>query len=258
MVQDFFRPRFLGQVRLGTKILPGVNPVTSIDPTGRSSFSSPGDWLQPPSPDCVFVGYKKAGPDVYDSHLTLESNLANARAHGFTEIQETEVPPCDLAADASPWERMLRPGCGTSTFEKAVWACPGPDYERLTAEAKAAATQGCEFLFVSEGYLDPQEKQDQIQAEIAAGNKVKRVFTGVVLNPGTKSQQNEAEIWVCRRLSNVLPPPTGPASKYEPQETPPQPLPLSPEAKPDLVPVAAGAGVVAILAALIGGAFGGK
>jgi hypothetical protein len=48
------------------------------------------------------------------------------------------------------------------------------------------------------------------------------------------------------------PPPATPG-----QASPPvQPLPLAPSDKPDLVPVAAGAGVVAILAALIGGAFG--
>jgi hypothetical protein len=68
-------------------------------------------------------------------------------------------------------------------------------------------------------------------------------------------------VWACP--GKVVRPPTGPASKYDqpqPSQTstaPSQPLPPAPaSAKPDLVPVAVGAGVVAILAALIGGAFG--
>lgn len=70
----------------------------------------------------------------------------------------------------------------------------------------------------------------------------------------------EAYVWACPGKAVVQPPPTGPSSKYDrPPVTAAAPavLPQAPvETKPDLVPVAAGAGVVAILAALIGGAFG--
>jgi hypothetical protein len=68
-----------------------------------------------------------------------------------------------------------------------------------------------------------------------------------------------AYVWACPGAV-VERPPTGPVSKYDPRP-PGQPgaaasMPV--ESKPDLVPVVAGAGVVALVAALVSGVFGGK
>lgn len=253
MIHDAFRPRFLGQVRLGTpeSSKPGPDPITFIDPSGRDSFPRPSTALEAPAAGCVFLGYKTDA-----ENKELANNLARAHQYGYTEPHEVELPVCDLPVEASVWEQFQKPWCvtGPNMAQKAVWACPGPDYERLQEEVRAKATQGCEKLFISQGYfLDPPEQQTKIQEELAAGRRLVRVATGNVLNVGTKSEVSEAEIWSCPRF-NVAPTPTGPSGAAA---APPQ-LPLAPVVKPDLVPVAAGAGVVAILAAIIGGAFGGK
>lgn len=58
-------------------------------------------------------------------------------------------------------------------------------------------------------------------------------------------------VWACPRAEALVP-----TRDPKPEAPVTQALPLGP--KPDLVPVAAGAGVVALLAAIVGGAFGGK
>lgn len=143
--------------------------------------------------------------------------------------------------------------------------------------------QGCTFLGFQGGREPALTTVPDLQAKIdqakASGLLIKEVASSrprsAFVPPGTivtADMVPGTELWACPAVDQppiypieckpgstdcgpgtAQPPPATPG-----QASPPvQPLPLAPApAQPDLVPVAAGAGVVAILAALIGGAFG--
>lgn len=253
MIHDTFRPRFLGKVRLGTpETMPGVDPVQDVDPSGSNLFKTAVPDVLPPVAGCVLVGYKAEVENSEHATRDVERRTALAREYGYTDIREVELPPCDVAPGfENSWEQVLDPSCiaGYGSPSKAIWACPGPDHERIVQDNKARATEGCEFLFLNNTrYNALSDENNRVNAAISAGRRVVRVYTGKTLNAGTKSELQETEVWSCPRFNAVSAPPVSGGNERV------APLPLAPKA--DLVPVVAGAGVVAIIAAVIGGAFG--
>lgn len=271
MWQDPFRPRFLGQVRLAQteKMMPYPHPSPpspaepAIDPTGRSLFPQQYRQLVPPNPSCLYLGL--------DNDPMLEAQKAKAANYGYTDIQATSLPPCPPPdPNATGWAALIpfmTPWCDgivSYTADRptppkptgAVWACPGPDQANIEKKRREDATAGCEKLFTEARIYGQEsiEQQARIKQEKASGRIVRRVITGKVTNPTTKSEEWETEVWSCPpKLQAIETPPQAP-----PGAMPSMPVaPVEPP-KADLLPVAAGAGVVALLAAVGASLFGGK
>lgn len=102
---DQFRARFLGQVSLGTKMTvtwKGLAvPEDAKPPAGKNG--------------CIYIG-----PRSFSSSAKIEENIASAKAAGYGDIQELDVPPCDPNASFGGLNCLV----SGSTPSKYVWACP--------------------------------------------------------------------------------------------------------------------------------------
>lgn len=159
---------------------------------------------------------------------------------------------------------------GVDSLNSAMWSKPISDDLRpkeIPAECKFLG-----YLYDAPGLpgsasaeANLEAKTNLILAQQAGYTDIKYAADTMV---GLLRPEARKMVWACPVKS--LPPPTGPASKYE-QPQPAQavtspaqtanaaspPLPQAPApAKSDLLPIVAGVGVVSIFVAFISGAFG--
>jgi hypothetical protein len=202
MINDTFRPRFLGQVRLAQATM------TQWEGQEAAPLDHPcspfGTAAKPPCEDICKVSLPR--PE-------LPQGLKDLLTEYNGEIPVPKLSPLELEAYNRANEEDSR--------NVQAWAA---EVERRT--------------------------QGEIDDYRSKGWSVEPRAPRIVVGPGTKPGFSETAYWVACPPGASLPKPQPPEAGI--------PVSLPPGPKPDLVPVAAGAGVVAILAAIIGGAFGGK
>lgn len=199
-------------------------------------------------------------------------NKKKAAEYGYTDIVTVPPPPCPtLELNQQDQMAVIANMICHQNKEKgsqAIWACPGPDQKKIEDGIRFRETVGCEKLFVEAAYgQDNTAQQAKIQEQRLTGLQIKRIATGKVTNPGTKSEQYEVEVWACPAVQTMMPqllpypaalPPQAATPPPSVPSTSATPMPDAPTPKPDLLPVAAGAGLIAIIAAVGSALLGGK